>query len=155
MIVAAALTPAPVSAAERLEAADLGEAPAATLHGDTGSDEARVPDAEGDPEEADRRDQDAAVDRLDIRRVSTQAKAVVQSAIETIDIGANTASASAASSWVGRAASSSTTTAPVPASPCRRPMRERLARRAHRPMPMLVAALAQMAQVRVPSPVRA
>ncbi len=42
--------------------------------------------------------------------------------IETIDIGANTASASAASSWVGSAAISRSTTAPVPARPWSSPM---------------------------------
>ena len=47
---------------------------------------------------------------------------MVQAAMENTDIGANTASAAAASTWSGRAVISSTTTAPVPASPCSVPM---------------------------------
>ena len=57
-----------------------------------------------------------------MRRVRIHANAVVDSAIEKIDIGAKTASASAASSRPGSAATSSRTTAPVPASPCSRPI---------------------------------
>ena len=55
-------------------------------------------------------------------RVSVHAKPDVQSAIETADIGANTASAADAASGFGSAAISSSTTAPVPASPCSRPI---------------------------------
>ena len=47
---------------------------------------------------------------------------MVQAAIEMIDIGANTASAAAASSCVGSAAISNSTTAPVPASPWTTPI---------------------------------
>lgn len=59
-------------------------------------------------------------------RVSSQANAVVQAAIEMTDTGAKTASAAAASAWLGSAASRRSTTAPVPASPVQHSYAERL-----------------------------
>ncbi len=56
--------------------------------------------------------------------MNSQAKAAVIADIETIDIGAKTASAAVASSLPGTAAISRTTIAPVPASPCRTPIRK-------------------------------
>ena len=55
-------------------------------------------------------------------RVSVQAKPEVQTAIETADSGANAASAAQAATGSGIAAISSSTTAPVPASPCSAPI---------------------------------
>ena len=78
----------------------------------------------------------------------TQANAAVQAAIETIDIGANTASASAASSCVGSAAIRSSTTAPVPASPWSSPIEAAWPRAAHPHVAVRCAAAA--AQVAAP-----
>ena len=60
-------------------------------------------------------------------------------------MGANTASAAAASSCVGSAAISSSTTAPVPARPCSTPIAERLLRSAHVAVVVATAAAAQVA----------
>ena len=83
------------------------------------------------------------VDRDHRRARERPGEAVVQSAIETADIGAKTASAAHASSGVGSAAISSSTTAPVPARPCSRPMPNACARRAQ---PAVVVVLAVAVQ---------
>ena len=78
--------------------------------------------------------------------MSTQAKTPVQIAIETIDIGANTASAAAASSWLGMRGEQQQHDRAGAGQAVQGPDRERLLRAAHPPVAVVAArALAQMA----------
>ena len=87
-----------------------------------GLGEPRVPQAEQEPEGRQGRDEQPAVSGSTSGRVRTQAKALVHPAIDTTDIGAKSASAAAASRRSGRAATSRSTTAPVPARPWSAPI---------------------------------
>ena len=119
--------------------------PARTRLGDAG-----VPGAEHQGEDAQRRDQHGPVDRLHDRARQHPGEQPVSSAIEATDMGANTASAAAASSWVGQRGDQQEHHGAGAGEPVQQPDAEGLTRRAHVPVAVAACAAPQVPATLVP-----